>query len=80
VAGILGQRAQSEDQKQRQRYGELAQHGGVLSCSQPRIENGKLRAVWERHTGVSEGMPSSEAALGCAHGSKHAKVFGAPVF
>jgi len=37
--------------------------------------------LWKRHTGVLEGTPSSEAALGDAHGSEDAgKESGDAVF
>jgi len=54
--------------------------GGFLSSSPVRTEGLGLR-LWKRHTGVLEGTPSSEAALGDAHGSEDAgKESGDAVF
>jgi hypothetical protein len=36
-------------------------------------ENWELSTGWKRHTGVLEGTPSSEAALGYAHGGEDAE-------
>src|ERR1700722_607609 len=57
----------SDDSKQ-----ILRSTGGFLVCPQLRTENGELRTVWKRHTGVLEGTPSSKAALWDAHGNKDA--------
>src|ERR1700722_4650372 len=44
--------------------------GVFLVCPQLRTENGELRTVWKRHTGVLEETPSSKAALWDAHGDE----------